>query len=256
MKYCLHNTLTDEYLQKADEIKVLYKDRKHIFDLALKYPEATFILDMHGTQEPEDWNEIYRLKVLCKDKFILAIGDFLYADDCKAKNIQFYYTFPINTMYDLIAAKEQGCVYALIDSPLTHMLPEVKAVGITLRVVPNVAYYSYIPRENGVLGSWIRPEDIDTYAEYIDAIEFENCDIKKESALYRLYAEHQPWLGDINLLITNLNYPAENRMIPPTFAEARIKCGQRCLAGAHCRLCYTYLNLANPELLEQYKNGN
>jgi hypothetical protein len=53
-------------------------------------------------------------------------------------------------------------------------------MGIKLRVVPNISYYAFIPRDNGVCGSWIRPEDLELYEPYIETIEFEDCDIKKE----------------------------------------------------------------------------
>ena len=46
--------------------------------------------------------------------------------------------------------------------------------------MPNVAYYAFIPREDGVCGSWIRPEDLNLYEPFIDVIEFEDCDVKKE----------------------------------------------------------------------------
>lgn len=253
---CLNSNLTNDYLIKANEIKVNYKDRKTIFDLAIKYPMATFILDMKGTDEPDDWDEINRLNIICKNQFILAIGKFLFVNECVKRNIRYYYTFPVNTLYDLKALEDAGCEYALIDAPLTHMLPTIKEnYKIKLRMVPNIAYYSYIPREDGVCGGWFRPEDKEQYEKYIDTIEFEDCDVKKEQALYRMYSENQGWPGDISVLITNLDYAATNKMIPSDFAKARISCGQRCLSGGHCKLCYNYLKLANRDLLDPYKKS-
>lgn len=42
-------------------------------------------------------------------------------------------------------------------------------------------------------------------------------------------------------------------MIPPELGEARISCQQKCVRSASCHLCYTTLELANPELLSAYK---
>ena len=42
---------------------------------------------------------------------------------------------------------------------------------------------SLFERPNGVVGIWIRPEDVELYDEYIDVIEFSDCDLKKEQAL-------------------------------------------------------------------------
>jgi hypothetical protein len=82
---------------------------------------------------------------------------------------------------------------------------------------PNVAYYAYIPRDDGVCGGWVRPEDVDYYADYVDVFEFEDCDEKKEKALFKIYAEQGKWPGLLNDLITNLNYTAINRMILKDF---------------------------------------
>ena len=195
---------------------------------------------------------------MCQKNFILALDDFDLdiVEKCKKEGIKFYWSYPVTTFYTLHALKKLGAEYALIDSPLTHSIINAANVGIKLRVVPNVAYYAIVPREDGVLGSWIRPEDLDLYNPYIVAIEFEDCDIKKEQALYRIYMEQKAWPGNLETIITNLNYPGVNRMIPQDLAIKRMTCGQRCLLGAHCQLCYRYLNLANPELLKQYKKDN
>ena len=44
MKFCLGARQTEEYLKKADEIKVDFRDRNIIPDLAEKYPDKTIIL--------------------------------------------------------------------------------------------------------------------------------------------------------------------------------------------------------------------
>ncbi len=120
-------------------------------------------------------------------------------------------------------------------------------------MVANVAYYAYLPRENGVVGSYIRPEDVIHYNNYIHVIEFEDCDKKREQALYRVYMENKAWPGNLKTIITNLNYDGVNRMIPPNFALTRMNCGQRCISNAsRCRVCYRYLDLGNPNLLREY----
>jgi hypothetical protein len=59
------------------------------------------------------------------------------------------------------------------------------------------------------------------------------------------------------MLVTNLNYLGVNRMIPPQeLTEKRMTCRQACTRGSHCRLCYRYLDLANPELLQNIKHNN
>ena len=55
MKYCLSSRNQRDYLSKADEIKVEYRDRKEIPDLFERYPEATIILQCFFYEEDLEW---------------------------------------------------------------------------------------------------------------------------------------------------------------------------------------------------------
>lgn len=256
MKFCLNSNLSHEYLQKADEIKIPFKDRNKIIDYLEKYPKATIILDMKKTNEIIDWQEIQRYSRMTKNNFIVALNNLVDAKQSKKMGIKFYWNFPVTSFYDLRGLQRLGAEYALIDSPLVQDIKHASQIGIPLRVVPNVAYYAYIPREDGVCGSWIRPEDLELYEPYISAIEFEDSDTKKEQALFRIYCEQKNWSGDLGMIITNLNYPGVNRMIPQDLTERRMQCAQACQNGSNCKLCYRYLNLADPNFLEDLKKYN
>lgn len=196
---------------------------------------------------------------MTQKRLIIETDSFDIMDVCKTLNIKFFYGVPINNFYDLQALMDYGCSDVRIDAPLTHMLDKLEKLDITVRLSPNIAYYAYIPRKDGVCGSWIRPEDTILYEKYIDVFEFEDCDIKKEQALYRVYAEQKTWSGNLNTLISNLNYNATNSLIYPEFSEKRAFCGQKCMSGLNCKLCYRMLDLANPdkiELLKQKKDLN
>ena len=64
MKYCLNSRQNKEYLDKADEIKVEYRDRDFIFELCEKYPEKTIIL-IHSVYDtdPLEWKTIKKFFV-------------------------------------------------------------------------------------------------------------------------------------------------------------------------------------------------
>ena len=80
---------------------------------------------------------------------------------------------------------------------------------------------------------------------------------KREQVLFRIYAERKEWSGNLDYIISNLGMEGVmNRMIPPEFQEARNNCKQRCQTGGACRLCYSYLRLANPEFLKQGLEDN
>ena len=188
-------------------------------------PNTTIILDLKNCNEKIDWEEIKKYNIMTKSNLVVALSTLANINECKKYNIKFYLNYPITTFYELQALKSLGAEYALIDSPLVQDIIRAREVGIKLRVVPNVAYYAFIPREDGVCGSWIRPEDLNLYEPFIDVIEFEDCDVKKEQALYRIYMEQKSWPGDLGRIITNLNYLGVNRMIPSELSEKRMSCG-------------------------------
>lgn len=191
-----------------------------------RLPDTTIILDLKNCQDNDiDWDEIKRYATMTRNNLVVALPTLVNVNECKERNLKFYHNYPVTTFYDLHALKNLGAEYALIDSPLVQDIIMAAEIGIKLRVVPNVAYYAYIPREDGVCGSWIRPEDLYLYEPFIDVIEFEDCDIKKEQALYRIYMEQKTWPGDLKMIITNLNYPGVNRMIPHDLAAKKMTCG-------------------------------
>lgn len=143
-------------------------------------PNTTIILDLKNCNEKIDWEEIKRYNVMTRSNLVVALSTLANVNECKKNNIKFYWNYPVTTFYELQALKNLGAEYALIDSPLVQDIIRAREVGIKLRVVPNVAYYAFIPREDGVCGSWIRPEDLNLYEPFIDVIEFEDCDVKKE----------------------------------------------------------------------------
>ena len=146
----------------------------------------------------------------------------------KMHEISFYY------LMDFTHLNIEESNFTLIENDKGHNikldfkwinLDELDKFDITIRMSPNIAYYAYIPRGNGIIGGWVRPEDTEVYEEYIDVFEFEDCDKKKEEALYRIYAEQKSWPSDLNGLISNLNYHASGKLILPDFAKVRIFCG-------------------------------
>ena len=254
MKVCLSSRQSATYLSKANEIKVRFRDRKIIPDLADEYPDATIILQQ-GMDDVLDKNECEKYRVLTRDKFIVCLSDLGYADLCKEMKIPFYWGFPVQTYYQLSALKDLGVCYVRLDAPLFFDLDNVKDMGVPIRAVPNVAYNDGLKRSNGVNGLWIRPEDLEIYENYIDAIEFERCNQIQEQGLYRIYFEQREWKTELGVLIADLDYKGNNRFIAPGSTKPRINCRQRCAAGGACRICYRILDLADQKLLQQYKDN-
>lgn len=254
MKYCLHYNQIIEYLKKADEIKVEFNDKKYIPDIFEKYPDKTVILNQTPFTQL-DLEECKNFNILGKDRFIICLSNLDYVQFCKDNNIKFYYGYPISTFYQLEALKELGVCYIRLDAPIFFDLEKIKEYNIPIRAVPNVSYVDGIKRADGVCGTWIRPEDTEAYENYISVYEFEDCDERKEQALYRVYAIDKSWPSTLGTLITNLNHIGVNSCINQETSLMRMNCGQRCKRDNTCHICYRMLDLANVDKLREYEKA-
>ena len=238
------------------------RDFRSIPNYIEDYPEKTLILEfVNEIPEDFDWNLIQAYSEMLNGNFICALSDLSIISECQLRNIKFYYKYPITSLYELEGLKKLGVSYILVGTPLMFDLKTVFSYGIPLRAIPNLAYEPYIKHENGILGGWIRPEDIKYYGEYIEAIEFfAPHNLTKEKALYHVYAENQNWPGDLNQLIDFLEIEFNNRLLydEENFAKRRMRCKQKCLSGYACHYCENQLLFPQTILkkYEDYKNNN
>ena len=152
------------------------------------------------------------------------MGNIKLANECFLNHLDYYWAFPITTYYELEGIVNQGVCELLIAAPLAFDLERVSKENLPIRVVANLAYDSYIPRVDGIKGFYIRPEDVETYEKYISTIEFVTDDLNKEGTLLHVYKDNKTWPGNLNLLLTNLNFNIDNRSIPDDFGENRMNC--------------------------------
>jgi hypothetical protein len=258
MKYSVSSRQQPEYLQKCDEIKVMWNDRNIIFDLTEKYPGKTINLCrylIHSNEDDIDWSEIKKFKTLARDNFVFGLTYINEIIECKAHDIEFYYLEPIRSFRELQGLKLFGAKWAFIDAPLFFQMDKVRAVGLPVRVTANISVREAFPYADGVPGPWIRPEDVEAYEPYVDTIEFSRVNLDQERALFRIYAEQKKWPGELGLIVQDINYLGTNRMIPPDLVEKRLNCGQKCMENGNCRLCWRILDLANPDLLRDYQKA-
>ena len=258
MKLCLSARQNIKYLDLADEIIFEYRDRDAIPDFIKKYPEKTIILTCFEKLEDIDWDQIQNYNILAKeDHFILRIIDLKLIDTCNFYEILYYFAYPITSYDELNAVLSMGSYYVRLGAPLFFDLDNIKKYfpKIKIRALPNIAYDDSYIRNNGVAGTWIRPEDLLMYDDYIDVIEFQDANPQKEQALVRIYWQNREWPGDLRTLITNLQYSGVNYLLSSEITEKRLNCRQMCMANHKCKICHTMLQLANPSLLEEYKKA-
>lgn len=254
MKFCLSSRQSAEYLRKADEIRVEYRDRKNIPDLAEKYPNATVILEI-PPQTRWELDEIKQYSYLCKGKFICCLA---HINDegipfLQEHNIPFFWGYEVTTPNELNLVKQIGVCYVLISGPLFFQQDLLVKKGVPARVMPNLANLYHFPSSFGTTGAWIRPEDLHLYEPAVAAVEFFAPDLKREQALFRIYAEQKAWPGQLHMIVENLGDTPTNRMLPTEITLSRLNCGQKCEANGSCRLCYRYFALANEEKIKEYK---
>ena len=255
MKYCVNTRCAQTYLRQADELKVEWRDRKAIPDFAEKYPDKTIVLYFiyHQIKDGDiNWEEIKQYNTLCKENFICCLHDFNLGQICKNFGIKFYYGFPIDSFWELNALKETGACYVRLGPSLFFDMDRVKEVGVPVRAVPNVAYIDVFPHKDGACGQWIRPEDIGMYEGYIETCEFEDADVRKEEALFRIYALGQGWPGDVHDLFTNIGLHATNRLILSEDTKYRLNCQHRCQSTHKCHICEHIFSIAQEDKLRKY----
>ena len=255
MKFSLHvRNVSADYLAKAEEIVIEYRDREIIPEYAEKYPDAQLVLDV-PTDTRWNFNEIKEYFILSKNKLTICLPD-MWDENLPLliKNqIPFFWSYTIKTFWELHAMINIGASQVRIGAPLFFQCDKLKSFNIEKRICPNIAHEGYLPGVDGIVGSWIRPEDLCEYEEVFDTVEFADCGQNhKEEALYRIYAEQKVWPSQLNMIISNIDSEAYNRMIRNEFIIARKNCGQRCLSGGACRICHRALHLANPELIHDY----
>lgn len=238
MKYCVSGRQSKAILTKADQIKLQYKDAGILIDYIKDYENKDFILEIPKeiTQEEINW-ELY--KTLSKEaSIIFCLENLFLINKCNEYGIKYYWNYPITSYYELKGLADLNPCYLFLGAPLSFNLKKIKSkYNIPIRLCPNLAYDAYIPRANGIYGTWIRPEDVEIYAEFVDVLEFVCENLTAEAALLRIYQEQKHWPGNLNLLLTNLNVNIDNRIIPEDIGSIRANCGQKCMETNTCHYC-------------------
>ena len=255
MKYCLSARQPDSILKKADEIKIELRDFKAIPDYIEKFPDKTIILDINDElPEKFSWDLISMYSKKFKE-FYCAVNNKFQMNECRIREIKFYYRYQITTYYELEALKEMGVSQILIGIPLIFDLKNVSRYELPLRAIPNIAYEPYLIHKDGICGQWIRPEDTDKYNEYISTFEFYAPKmLEKEATLFHVYAENKNWPGNLNLLIDFLNVDFNNQALydEENFAERRMNCKHRCMSHQTCHYCIEQIKFV--DTIQKYRN--
>lgn len=229
-------------LKKADEIRIDFKDKEILYKYMEELPDKTYILEIPGDLEFIDWNELKMFSE--KVDLILSFERIRMCLECKKLKIKFMWAYEICSFYELCGLVSIGVSRLKLGAPLYFDLPQVRKNNIPIMLTANMCFDLYIPRQNGIYGTYIRPEDVPAYEKYVESIDFDTASLEKEETLLKIYKEDKQWPGNLNLILTNFGVNVDNRAIPEQFGEARTQCRQVCQRGGRCRLCYTAMNFS------------
>ena len=238
MMYSASGRQPASILKTVDEIRINYNDKDILYDYEKDYPDKRIVINISKDQTI-DWDYLTAFKNNLN--IIVALKDPKEGYNAILRNIPWYWGYEVTDWFELDSLIALGVSEITIGDPLFFNLDIIKSkckpYNILIRKAPNVAYNNYIPRENGIIGAYIRPEDIGDYEKYIDIIEFTARDLDEERTLLKIYRDDQNWPGNLNFLIKNLNYNIDNRGFSSTFAANRQNCGRRCMINGNCHLC-------------------
>lgn len=273
MKWCLMSFQTDEYLKKADEIKIYWQDHK-------KRPDVLSFIEINPTArilifpsfEFQLWDEDYQWLneqfILSKQNMAVIINDDQQAFKCKNLNIPFIYGYPARTFMQLNRMYKIGACDAYIDDMLCHSLDSIQTYypDIHIRVIANSCGWGTLNNIwDGLEGSWFRPEDLwqlnQIYAaEFYTNLGYEgtyeqNQNVKKqEQVLYRIYAEEHEWSGKVDDFIFNIKRKnIMNRLLDEDFQTKRTNCKMKCMETHRCHHCEIHAALAQQTTMEKIK---
>lgn len=214
------------------------------------YPSKIIILD-----EPDNIpiEELEELEKMANGRLILALWRLDLVSTCRKKGYKFFLMEPVTTFEQLKAYADIGVEYVYLAPPLTHQLDKVAKFDVKVRAIPFMANQRNYFVEDGVRGQWIRPENVPDYEPYISTLEFYTPDLARDKARFRIY-QKQEWMGELGLLVPDLNHSGSNYLISPEYTAKRMFCGQRCMIDDSCHKCYLMLDLANANRIQYMVN--
>lgn len=259
MKYCVPYDRNFHYLNEIDEVIVPFNDSLDFFKRLIdkkRIHHSRIILDIEDSMVfHEDWKTYYPVLKELKEKHEInyALRFDVYSDlfldfyeELKLLDIQFFFKTFVRDWDVFHGFIKLGVSDLYIVESLAFELnllgPAAHAKGISIRVFANVCQNSWSGGDS-LKSFFIRPEDVEIYAPYVDIIELFEGNVNL-SILYKIYAKDKKWFGDLQDIITGLNQPLDSRRVLPFFAEMRVKCGKKCMKGNPCKICERIVSAA------------
>ena len=152
--------------------------------------------------------------------------------------------YPVTDWETFTELQNLGVSDIWIDGPLCFQLDKItKAKAkrpVMIRVSPTKSSNSIF--SYSITSSYIRPEDLSLYSQAIDVLDFQEVDIDREDALFKIY-KRGSFSFTLDKLFGNSFPKTANPLVTSQLAEKRINCGQRCkVPGQTCHFCEAYFS--------------
>lgn len=207
-----------------------------------------FVFSFYGEPSKEDLKDMRDLGAV-RDNVKISFSDTYLLSEAPS-NIAFFYGFGAmnaDSIDKLVILAETGVSDVYVTGELGFKMQEVKKISdkynVAIRIVPNIATVSgfgLVEADNST-SFWVRPEDLETYAPYVDIVEF-MCKDDKQSVFYNIYMQDKKWSGDLSMIIAGLHSIANDKL-SSHFVSSRINCGKKCNLDI-CHSCYKFIALA------------
>lgn len=250
MKFSVMKTDSFEYYNEVDEVIFLYYGTEDLYgQISNTLTREEQVANIRPSSSEVDKDIFFGLLDKINNEFnVLVSINFNYqreyADILKEKNIPFMFYNLAKDFSTVKAMQMAGASEVCIVEDLCFSLDKIqdfRKEGLKIRMYPDVAQVASGCSNLPVLTNfWVRPEDVELYAQYVDT--FEIWHDKNLSTIFKIYKQGQ-WKGDIREIITDYRDSLENTSIAPYFGQSRISCGKACLHG-RCNVCFRIQELA------------
>ncbi len=246
--FCLRYYPFQDYMQKADELKISYHPADRTLPQFLtKYKDKNIIIDVTDHFEEID----AQLLSSCSEKYknikiIFNFNNKDYLSRAQAFNIPFFFTNAVTSIDQLNGLLKYHPTDMYICEELGFKLNKISALlhenHIKVRVFPNVCQSSF-PETPSIKTFFIRPEDINIYSAFVDVFEL-ITDKDHQRTLFKIYKQGK-WFGKIKEIIPSFKDDnLDSKYLLNTFGLIRSSCGKRCMYDPKsCTICDRFLDV-------------
>ena len=247
--FCVKYYPSESYLREADEFKITYRPADRTLEAFLEeYSDKSIVIDVNDNFDDLDADLFAALYEKYKNfKLIIAFNNTAALEKIKEKNLPFFFSnfaCSIDEVHGLIKYHPSDMY---ICEELGFFLDKVSKIlhdnNIKVRVIPNICQSSF-PETPAIKQFFIRPEDVPTYAVFVDVFELV-VDHDRQKTLLNIYKKEK-WRGKIKEIIPSFKGELDGKYILSTFGMIRSKCGKRCLyKPGSCAICDRFIELAD-----------